>query len=117
MIVGMTRRQRFALAYAGWAVVCACLFAALDPLEDPSRPDGRVLSTDAGALALSIARQHGYRGSEVVHVGRGRAGEGAAEDRWIVLLDTQPHSGFEHATVVELNAADGRFLRMRPPQR
>lgn len=111
----MTRSRRFALAYVALALVCAILFVALDPLEDPSRPKGRILSIDAGQHALAIAEQRGYRDYEVVHVARGRKGEGAAEDRWIVLLDTVPHSGLKRAVVIELDAADGKFLRLRKP--
>jgi hypothetical protein len=113
----MSRPRRFALAVLVWAVCCAILFVALDGFEDPSRPKGRVLSTDAGRRALAIATERGYRGYEVVHVARGRAGEGAAEDRWIVLLDTVPHSGFERAVVVELGLESGKLLRIRMPRR
>ncbi|MGN6183944.1 MAG: hypothetical protein ACTHQM_09855 [Thermoanaerobaculia bacterium] len=117
MIDAMSRPQRFALAYAALALVCAVLFFALDHAEDPSRPTGRILSNDAGERALAIAKQSGYHDYEVVHVGRGRKGEGASENRWIVLLDTVPHSGMEKAVVVELDEVTGEIVRLRRPQR
>lgn len=111
----MSRPGRFALAVLVWAVVCAILFVALDGLEDPSRPKGRILSIDAGRRAVAIAAERGWRGYEVVHVARGRANEGAKEDRWIVLLDTVPRSGFEKAIVIELGLESGELLRIRHP--
>jgi hypothetical protein len=112
----MSRTRRFVLAYAALVLLCAALFVALDGAEDPSRPTGRILSIDAGRRALAIATARGYRDYEVVHVARGRAGEGAEEDRWIVLLDTKPHSGFARAVVVELDRETGALLRMRRPR-
>jgi hypothetical protein len=111
----MSRTRRFTLAFVGWAIVCAILFVATDGLDDPSRPKGRILSVDAGERALAIATRRGLRGYEVVHVARGKAGEGAAEDRWVVLLDTVPHRGIREAVVVELDAATGKLLRIRKP--
>lgn len=113
MIDAMSRTRRFVLAYVALALVCAILFFALDGLEDPSRPEGRILSIDAGQRALAIATQRGYRNYEVVHVARGRKGEGALENRWIVLLDSVPHSGLKRAIVVELEEETGRMLRIR----
>ncbi len=84
-------------------------------MEDPSRPKGRILSIDAGQRALSIAHARGMRGLEVVHVARARAGEGAAEDRWIVLLDKVPHTRLREAVVIELRVEDGGLLRIRRP--
>jgi hypothetical protein len=85
-------------------------------MDDPSRPKGRILSIEAGQRALSIARDRGMRGYEVVHVARARAGEGAAEDRWVVLLDKVPHTRLREAVVVELRVEDGVLLRIRKPQ-
>ena len=85
-------------------------------MEDPSRPKGRILSIDAGRRALAIATDRGLRGYEVVHVARARANEGAAEDRWIVLLDLVPHTRLREAVVVELRVEDGTLLRIRKPQ-
>jgi len=84
-------------------------------MEDPSRPKGRILSIDAGQRALSIATARGMNGYEVVHVARARAGEGAAEDRWIVLLDRVPHTRLREAIVLELRVEDGALLRIRKP--
>jgi hypothetical protein len=109
----MSRTRRFALAYVALALVCAILFVALDGLEDPSRPKGRILSIHAGQRALAIAAERGYRGYEVVHVARGRSGEGRPENRWIVLLDTVPHSGLKNAVVIELDEESGKLLRIR----
>ncbi|HEX2832238.1 MAG TPA: hypothetical protein VHW00_04445 [Thermoanaerobaculia bacterium] len=111
----MSRTRRFVLAYVALALVCAMLFFALDGLDDPSRPEGRILSVDAGRRALAIARQRGYRNYEVVHVARGRKGEGAPENRWIVLLDTVPHRGLQRAVVIELDEESGKLLRIRKP--
>ena len=86
-------------------------------LEDPSRPEGRILSIEAGQRALAILRERDPRRFaewEVVHVGRARAGEGGAEDRWLVLTDRVPHTALRDALVVELASEDGRLLRIRP---
>lgn len=105
----------FRWLYVGWIALCAILFVALGGLEDPSRPKGRILSIEAGAHALEIARDRGLENYEVVHVARGRAGEGAAEDRWVVLLDQVPHTRLSEAVVVELKVEDGTLLRVRKP--
>jgi hypothetical protein len=110
-------RRLFPWIYAVWIVLCAVLFLALGGLEDPSRPMGRILSIDAGQRALAFARERGISGVEVVHVARARASEGAAEDRWIVLLDHVPHTRLREAVVVELRIADGSLIRMRRPAR
>ena len=96
-------------------MVCAILFLALDGLEDPSRPRGRILSLEAGQRALALADARGLRGYEIVHVARARAGEGAPEDRWVVLLDRVPHTRLREAVVMELGVEDGRLLRLRRP--
>ena len=85
-------------------------------MEDPSRPKGRILSIDAGRRALVIAKDRGLHGFEVVHVARARANEGAAEDRWIVLLDKRPHTRLREAVVIELRVEDGVLLRIRKPR-
>jgi hypothetical protein len=102
--------------YAVWIAICAILFVALGGLEDPSRPKGRILSIEAGQHALAIAKARGLKDFEVVHVARGRAGEGAPEDRWVVLLDRVPHTRLEEAVVVELRVDDGTLLRIRKPR-
>ena len=94
-------------------MLCSALFLALSGAEDPSRPEGRILSIEASERALAIARAHGLRDLVVVHVSRARAGEGNAEDRWVVLLDRVPHTRLKEALVVELGVEDGRLLRMR----
>lgn len=106
----------FRWLYPAWIVLCVILFFALRGLEDPSRPKGRILSLEAGQRALSVARERGLRSYEVVHVARARAGEGAAEDRWIVLLDKVPHTRLREAVVVEVRVEDGTLLRIRKPQ-
>jgi hypothetical protein len=100
--------------YLGWLAVCAILFVALSGLEDPSRPQGSILSIDAGTRALAIAGEQGLRGYAVVHVAKARKGEGGDQDRWVVLLDRVPHTRLRQAVVVEVGL-DGRFLRMRRP--
>jgi hypothetical protein len=110
-------RRRFPLLYLAWIALCALLFFALDGLEDPSRPKGRILSNHAGQLARTIAHSRGWPHHEVVHVARARAGEGGREERWVVLLDRRPHTRLEEAVVVELDMADGRLLRVREPAR
>ena len=112
----MRRPRRWWPLYAGWIALCALLFFALSDLEDPSRPKGRILSIEAGQRALTIAKQRGYRDYEVVHVARARANEGAAEDRWVVLLDKVPHTSLREAVVVEVRVEDGTLLRLRKPQ-
>ncbi|HEY0158938.1 MAG TPA: hypothetical protein VGF28_16760 [Thermoanaerobaculia bacterium] len=110
------RPRRWWPLYAGWIALCALLFFALSDLQDPSRPKGRILSIHAGQRALAIARERGYRDYEVVHVARGRRSEGAAEDRWVVLLDKVPHTRLREAVVVELTVEDGTLLRLRKPR-
>ena len=110
--------RRLAGIYVAWIVFCAILFFALRGAEDPSRRRGRILSNDAGNIALRILRDRDarkYDGYEVVHVGFARAGEGAPERRWVVLLDAVPHTGLRDAVVVELRAEDGSLLRIRKP--
>jgi hypothetical protein len=107
--------RRFWPFYLGWIALCAILFLALARLEDPARPKGRILSIEAGERALGIARSRGFIDYEVVHVARARAGEGGAEDRWIVLLDRVPHTRLARAVVVELDVATGKLLRVRAP--
>jgi len=75
-----------------------------------------MLSIQAGQRALAIARDRGMKDFEVVHVARARSGEGASEDRWVVLLDRVPHTRLKHAVVVELRIDDGSLLTIRPPQ-
>ncbi|HET7437719.1 MAG TPA: hypothetical protein VFN10_23640 [Thermoanaerobaculia bacterium] len=106
----MTRRV-WPLALA-WIALCAVLFFALRGAEDPSRRRGRILSNDAGALALRYLHRDGY---EVVHVAYAKRGEGAPENRWVVLLDRTPHSALREAFVVELAADSGKLLRIRRP--
>jgi len=109
---------RFTGIYAAWIVLCAILFFALRGAEDPSRRRGRIQSIDAGTVALSILRDRDareYDRYEVVHVAYARAGEGAAETRWVVLLDRVPHTSLREAVVVELRAEDGSLLRIRKP--
>jgi hypothetical protein len=111
----MRRPRRWAPFYILWIALCAVLFVALDGLEDPSRPSGRVLSSEAGRHALRIARSRGFTDYEVVHVARARRGEGAPEDRWVVLLDRVPHTRLREAVVVEVGLEDARLIRIRRP--
>ncbi len=106
----------FRWLYTAWFLLCVVLFFALRGMEDPSRPKGRILSIEAGRRALSISKERGLRGYEVVHVARARRNEGASEDRWVVLLDQVPHTRLRHAVVVELRVEDGTLLRIRKPQ-
>jgi hypothetical protein len=110
--------RRFAFVYVGWIALCASMFAALSGAEDPSRRRDRILPTEAGARAASIAAQRDarYRGYEAVHVAYARAGEGGREARWVVLLDRVPHSALDAAIVVELRPNDGALLTMRRPR-
>ena len=105
--------RRFWPFYTGWIALCAILFIALGGAEDPARPQGRILSIDAGYRALEVARAQGLRGYEVVHVARARAGEGGREDRWVVLLDRVRHTELKEAVVIELNAATGTPIKIR----
>ena len=106
----------FRWLYPAWILVCAILFLALGGLDDPSRPKGRILSIEAGQRAERIANQYGLRDYEVVHVARAREKEGAAEERWIVLLDRVPHTRLREAVVIELRVEDGTLLRIRKPR-
>jgi hypothetical protein len=105
--------RRFWPLYVGWIALSAILFIALGGAEDPARPKGRILSLDAGHRALAIARAHGLRDYEVVHVARARAGEGGASERWVVLLDRREHTQLREAVVIELDAASGTPIKIR----
>jgi hypothetical protein len=112
------RPRRFWPLYIVWSLVCLVLFFALSGLEDPSRPTGRILPAEAGQRAASILREQDparFGSYRVVHVARGRAGEGSPEDRWVVLLDKVPHTSLREAIVVEIRSDDGTLLRIRPP--
>jgi hypothetical protein len=112
----MRRPSRWWPVYLTWIALCAVLFVALGGAEDPSRPVGRILSRDAGLRALALAEARGLEGYTVVHVARARAGEGAAEDRWIVLLDREPQTRLRQAVVVEVDQVSGALLRIRVPE-
>ena len=99
----MTRRLVW--LYPAWILVCAALFFALRGAEDPSRRSGRILSNEAGAIALRHLNRPGY---EVVHVAYDRK-------KWIVLLDRVPHTEMREAWVVEVASEDGKLLRIRRP--
>jgi hypothetical protein len=93
-------------------LVCVVLFLALRGADDPSRPRGRVLSNDAAVLAVRVLRtQAQYRAYEAVHVA-------LSDDhrRWVVLCDAVPHTALQRAVVVELDAADGKLLKIRKPK-
>jgi hypothetical protein len=115
MMRSVHRPRRWWPLYLGWLALCAILFVGTSGLEDPSRPTGRILSIDAGARALTIVAERGMRGYSVVHVARAKKGEGAAEDRWVVLLDRVPHTRLREALVVELGVGNGQLLRIRKP--
>ena len=114
-----SRSQKFLALYIVLIALCAILFFALRDAEDPSRRSGRILSGDAGRIALSALRERDakYDSYEVVHVAWARAGEGAPEPRWVVLLDRVPHTGLDEALIVELRGEDGSLLRVRQPVR
>ncbi|HEY0370907.1 MAG TPA: hypothetical protein VGD79_02845 [Thermoanaerobaculia bacterium] len=105
----------FRWLYPAWLALCAVLFLALGGLEDPSRPEGTILSIDAGQRAAAIGKARGLTGYEVVHVARARRNEGGVEERWLVLLDQVPHTRLKRAIVVELRAGDGTLLTIRNP--
>jgi hypothetical protein len=108
--------RRWTFVSLGWIALCALLFLLLSGAEDPSRPKGRILSIEAGQRALAIARERGLRDYEVVHVARARKGEGAGEERWVVLLDRVPHTRLAQAFIVEVDVEHGRLLRIRRPK-
>jgi len=72
-----------------------------------------VLSDDAAILAVRILRTEAqYRAYEAGHVA-------LSDDhhRWIVLCDAVPHTALQRAVVVELDAGNGKLLKVRPPVR
>jgi hypothetical protein len=109
------RWQVFVALYIAWIAVCGILFVALRGAQDPSRRSDRILSSDAGDLAVAVLRRHGRPGYEAVHVAYARRGEGATENRWIVLCDRVPHTALREAVVVELRAVDGQLITIRKP--
>ncbi|MGZ8829418.1 MAG: hypothetical protein ACXW2Q_03480 [Thermoanaerobaculia bacterium] len=115
MQIAGRRSQFFVALYILWIAVCGILFVALRGAEDPSRRSDRILSSDAGHLAVAVLRRHGKPAYEAVHVAYARRGEGGAENRWIVLCDRVPHTALKQAIVVELRAVDGRLITIRKP--
>jgi hypothetical protein len=111
----VVRSKVFPALYVVWIAICASGFVALRGAEDPSRRSGRILSDDAGAIAVSILQKSGIRGYEAVHVAYASRGEGGTDNRWIVLCDRVPHTAFRDALVVELRAGDGTLIRIRKP--
>jgi hypothetical protein len=111
----VTRARLFTAVYVLWIALCAVAFIALRDAEDPSRRSGRILSNDAGDIAVSILQKRGIRGYEAVHVAYAGRGEGGAENRWIVLCDRAPHTAMRDAVVVELRAGDGSLIGIRKP--
>ena len=109
------RSQVFVALYIVWIAVCGILFVALRGAEDPSRRFDRILSSDAGDLAVAVLRQHGRPGYKAVHVAYARRGEGGGENRWIVLCDRVPHTALREAVVVELRAVNGSLIAIRKP--
>jgi hypothetical protein len=109
--------RRFWVLYVVWIGGCALLFLLMQALEmeDPSRRRDRILSDEAGriALALMVERDAArYRAYEVVNVAWSREREVAPDERWIVLLDTAVRSGLDDAVVVELDPM-GKPIRVR----
>ena len=118
MIRAVRTTGRYVAPYLGWIAVCAILFFALRNAEDPSRRRGRIQSLDAGRIAMNTLRSRDadrFRDYHVVHIAWARRGEGAAEQRWIVLADRLPHTSLREAIVVEVAAEDGKLLRIRRP--
>ncbi len=114
----IARPRRFWPLYLVWIAVCAILFLLLRGAEDPSRRSGRIRPADAGVRALAALRDRDpgrFSSYEVIHVAFARAGEGAAERRWVVLCHRVPRSTIDDAIVVELRAEDGALLRIRKP--
>ncbi|HVR42465.1 MAG TPA: hypothetical protein VMS56_03380 [Thermoanaerobaculia bacterium] len=107
----------FWFLYPLWICICALLFAALQAVdvEDPSRRDDRILSREAGRIALRILRGRDadrFADYDVVNVAWARPREVAADPRWIVLLDRNPRTGLEEALVIELEPR-GELIRIR----
>ena len=114
----MSRKSRYAVAALSWLVLCAVAFVLLGDAPDPSRRDDRILSNDAGRIALSLMRHRDparFRDYEIVHVAYSPAGEAGDRARWIVLCDRVPHTALRQAIVVELDARDGHLLAIRKP--
>ena len=103
------------MLYPLWIAICAVLFVALQHRPDPSRPQGRILSNDAGIRAVGILQKRGLQGYEAVHVAYAGRGEGGAVARWVVLCDRIPHTALRDAVVVELDARNGTLLTIRKP--
>jgi hypothetical protein len=108
-------KNRYPMIYGLWIAICAILFLALSGVRDRSRPNGRILSNDAGKMAEQVLLRSGrtYRGYHVVHIADPERGD--ADPRFIVLLDSEPRSALSQAVVVELRARDGALVRMRKP--
>ena len=116
----MSRNLTFGIACAVWVAVCGGLVVALDDAPDPSRRKGRILSNDAGRIALEVMRGRDgarFRDYEAVHVAHAPRSGGRSEARWIVLVDRVPHTGLRQAFIVELRASDGKVLTVRKPEK
>jgi hypothetical protein len=112
----MTRNQRIGIACALWVAICGGLVVALDNAPDPSRRRDRILSNDAGRIAVAEMRRRDaarFRDYEAVHVANAPRSGGRSEAKWIVLVDRVPHTGLRDAFIVELRASDGAVLGVR----
>jgi hypothetical protein len=112
----MSRKVAYLVAAALWIALCSAAFVLLDDAPDPSRRTDRILSNDAGRIALAAMRRRDrarFRDYEVVHVAHARRLPWRDEPQWVVLLDCIPHSGLSEAVVVELRAADGAVVNVR----
>ncbi len=110
------RNLTFGIACAVWVALCGGLFVALRDAPDPSRRTDRILSNDAGRIAIESMRQRDrvrFRDYEPVHVAHAPRSHGRGEARWIVLIDRVPHTGLREAFIVELRASDGKVLGVR----
>jgi hypothetical protein len=78
---------------------------------------GGLQPADGGlkAAAPHAALSSPYRGYQAVHVAYAGSGEAGPTARWIVLCDRVPHTALAAAVVVELDAKDGRLIRIRKP--
>jgi hypothetical protein len=110
--------RRLWLVYPAWILVCAVLFLVLRELPDPSRQTDR-LDRDSAAkravMHLMNSDRERFGGYEAVHTAFSPAGELGPEARWVVLCDRKQGGALRDAIVVEMRAADGKLIRIRPP--
>jgi len=109
--------KRWFAAYAAWTALCVAAFVALGNAEDPSRPAGRIspyLAEIAALDHLETVDPKSYANYETVDSAIYRDRE-SGRRVWLVLCDDEQPTRLTRAVIVEVDAASGTVIRIRPP--